>query len=101
MAARCRARLVVLSGTPPMGRFPALPRLLRHVAGLRAAALDRALRALAARDAATIHVPLPPVRPLHFAPDGYHPAPAGYRIWGDALGGALAARLRWETWRDR
>src|SRR5215213_322742 len=44
---RCGPVPVILSGVPPMGRFPALPQPLRATLGVRAALLDRAARRLA------------------------------------------------------
>lgn len=88
---RHRVRRVIWSGLPPMHRFPALPQPLRGVIGLHALGLDAALgRWCAARgDGASplaLHVPLPPMtEPSLAASDGFHPAPAAYALWADAL----------------
>jgi lysophospholipase L1-like esterase len=85
---RCRPQTVLLSGVPPMQEFPALPYPLRWVMGLKAAALDRGLQALARRDRTLRHVPLV----LNTrndaslaAEDGYHPSAKGCRAWAVLL----------------
>lgn len=49
---------VVLAGVAPVGRFPALPRPLRDVLGVRSNALDRAARELTRLPRVT-HIPFP------------------------------------------
>jgi hypothetical protein len=49
---RFRARQIVLSGLPPMHRFPALPQPLRWYVGSRACDFDRALAAHPVSDSA-------------------------------------------------
>jgi lysophospholipase L1-like esterase len=49
LAARFGARLILLSGLPPMHRFPALPQPLRWYLGSRARDFDRVLAEVAAR----------------------------------------------------
>ncbi|HYR06179.1 MAG TPA: SGNH/GDSL hydrolase family protein [Longimicrobium sp.] len=93
---RCGAVPVVLASVPPMGVFPALPRPLRSVLGLRAAVLDRAAARLAGEMDAVRHVPvpLPPgAVDAFFCADRFHPSPYGYALWGEALGRAAAAAL--------
>lgn len=77
---------VVLAGVPPMGRFPALPRPLKDVLSARSAILDRAAIQLAVLPDVA-HVPLPPelLHATTFAPDRFHPSPAGYRAWAASL----------------
>lgn len=79
--------LILLSGVPPLGAFPALPWPLRSVLGLKAASLDRALAEIARQRPATVHVPLPDTLsdPACMASDGYHPAAAGCRFWAELL----------------
>jgi lysophospholipase L1-like esterase len=79
---------VLLSGLPPVHRFPALPAVARLVFGAHARRLDRRLAAVATELPATHHLPvgdLPMDDPGLFAPDGFHPAPPAYRIWGRLL----------------
>lgn len=104
---RCAPKLVLLSGVPPMGEFPALPQPLRWVLGLKAAALDRALRQLAA-EGAGLHVPLDLGRPTDAAlaaEDGYHPSAEGCRVWAsmlaDAYCGMAARSVRFAAAEER
>jgi lysophospholipase L1-like esterase len=80
---------VVLAGVPPMSRFPALPRPLRDVLAARSAALDAAAAAVA-RVPGVTHVPMDPelLDPAVFAVDRFHPGPAGYARWAQALANA-------------
>jgi lysophospholipase L1-like esterase len=79
---------VLLSGLPPVHRFPVLPAPARLVFGGHARRLDRRLAAVAAELPDTHHLPvgdIPVGEPGLFAPDGFHPAPAAYQIWGRLL----------------
>jgi lysophospholipase L1-like esterase len=96
------ARGIVLSGVPPMGRFPLLPQPLRRVLGDRADELDAVLAEVARACGAT-HLPMRfagGLGPEHLAADGFHPGPAIYRAWAaaahDALLGTAAAPGRSE-----
>lgn len=100
------ARIVVLSGLPPMHRFPLLPQPLRWYLGEQARRLDAALARRAAADPALRHLPLPAMderstthagSPIPvgspMAADGFHPSPVGYRIWAEALAGEVARAM--------
>lgn len=85
---------VLLAGLPPVHRFPALPAPARLLFGTHARRLDRQLARLAHRDDTVFHLPvgnLPVDRDDFYAPDGFHPAPAAYRLWGQLLGAQAAA----------
>jgi len=85
------ARHVVLSGMPPVGRFPALPQPLRWYLGRRARALDAALGAWVAGRPGCEVLPLDLAFDVaEMAADGFHPGPALYAAWGRAV----AARVR-------
>lgn len=88
---RCQPGLVLVSGVPPMQEFPTLPHPLRWVMGLKAAALDRGLQALARRHGWLHHVPIV-LGTRHdatlTAEDGYHPSAHGCRIWAGLLADA-------------
>ena len=80
---RYEARLVVLTGLPPMHAFPALPQPLRWVLGERARAFTRLLESVT--ETAPGCVVLTPRLPLdvkYIAADGYHPGPLAYAEWG-------------------
>lgn len=83
LKSRFGARLVLLTGLPPMHVFPALPQPLRWCLGARAKAFTGLLARLAASDPAceliTPHLPLD-IR--YMATDGFHPGPPAYKVWG-------------------
>ena len=90
---RFGASLIVLSGVPPMGLFPALPQPLRGYLGARAGLLDRALRDLAGQVPGCVHLPqdgMTDVGPM--AVDGFHPAPAMYNSWASRVAALVAER---------
>ncbi|WP_433244006.1 SGNH/GDSL hydrolase family protein [Streptosporangium sp. CA-135522] len=82
---------ILMTGMPPVDRFPALPQPLRAVLGLRARALDRVMRHVANDTAGATHVSvdIPPGRDGVFAVDGFHPSAAGYEAWAEGLVGSL------------
>ncbi|TMV04857.1 SGNH/GDSL hydrolase family protein [Ruegeria sediminis] len=78
-------RRVVMTGVPPMHRFPALPQPLAWVLGRQAARLDQAMQEAAARFPQARHLALHlPDDPALAAPDGYHPSPRAYALWAEA-----------------
>lgn len=89
-------RNIILSGVPPMAQFPALPQPLRWVMGLKAQALDRAARQLAATRARTVHVPLvlDTSDVSMMASDGYHPSEKGCEAWAQLLADAYMGAIR-------
>lgn len=99
LVANLRARTdhppVIVAGMPPIGRFPALPEPLRQVLAWRGRLLDQAAHRFAASTQTVTYVaaPLPEEREA-FCADGFHPAPAGYALWGASLGRAAAKALR-------
>jgi lysophospholipase L1-like esterase len=87
------AGAVVVLGVPDMGAPTRLAQPLRAIAGWRGRRLDRVVRTLAGGRRSTTYVDIegrtgPSFRrdPDHlFAADRYHPSPAGYRTWTDAV----------------
>jgi lysophospholipase L1-like esterase len=78
--------LILVSGIPPVGRFPALPHPLRWVVGQRATVFDAALRKRAAGAAGVAVVGFDrPLDPCEMSEDGFHPGPEIYRQWAEAL----------------
>lgn len=96
LEARCRPRLILLSGVPPMAHFPALPQPLRAVMGLKSRALDAALQAFAAQRPRTQYVALAidPRDPELMAADGYHPSARGCAAWAALLADCALPHLR-------
>lgn len=93
MRARFGVRLLVLSGLPPVHAFPLLPQPLRRHLGARATRFDERLRAAIAGEADAAHVSLRfsgHVRDM--APDGFHPGPAIYARWAQAVAETIATR---------
>jgi len=77
---------ILVSGLPPMGRFPLLPHPLRWVLSRHADRLDTALADLTARHAVAGHVPAEfPGDPAYVAKDGFHPSPVAYAEWASVL----------------
>ena len=106
LAARCGVALAVVSGLPPMGRFPALPQPLRAWLGARAGHFDRALEAALADDPRAAFVPLRTFSDgATTSADGFHPGPGAYREWAAravaAIEGARApdGAYRASTWK--
>lgn len=94
--ARCAPRLLLLSGVPPVARFPALPQPLRWVMGLKASALDCAVRELAPSLPRTLYVALELAThdARMMASDGYHPSAVGCAAWADLLADACLSHWR-------
>jgi lysophospholipase L1-like esterase len=109
LGAHTGARHLLLSGLPPIGRFPALPQPLRGFLGRQAAATDRAMahwaatRRPASGSPAVEHLPLPmdghpavagaSLAEL-MAPDGFHPGPRIYQAWGETAAARVEALHR-------
>jgi lysophospholipase L1-like esterase len=86
---------IVVSPLPPMHLFPALPQPLRWYLGHRALCFNRRLAELAtSKDHCTLLTTrLTPVTGS-MARDGFHPAPATYRVWAGDAAEVIAARFR-------
>lgn len=93
---RAGVRYTLHSAVPPMHSFPLLPQPLRWWMGAQALRLNRALaRALPARpgrgmQALPAHLHHGPAARRLMAPDGFHPNPAGYAVWAEALAERIA-----------
>ena len=79
-------RRIVASGVAPIGLFPALPQPLRWAVGARADDFRQALDRLAAsfEDVSLVN-DNDPLVPKEMASDGFHPGPAIYDKWAEAL----------------
>jgi lysophospholipase L1-like esterase len=88
------ARHILLSGLPPMHRFPALPQPLRWYVGSRARDFDRALARFAEGRAGCEFVELDYAMMdlAAMAADGFHPGPAVYRRWAQELARRIIER---------
>ncbi|MFZ6655021.1 SGNH/GDSL hydrolase family protein [Undibacterium sp. TJN19] len=85
--------VMLISGVPPMQYFPALPRVLRFILGMKARVLDQVAKDLCASEKHLIHVPLQMnFQDRHLmAEDGYHPSALGNTVWAQQLLGKLLA----------
>jgi lysophospholipase L1-like esterase len=83
LAGRFGARQVLLSGLPPMHRFPALPQPLRWYVGSRARDFDRVLADLAGKRPGCEFLALghEMMDVSAMASDGFHPGPPVYALW--------------------
>jgi lysophospholipase L1-like esterase len=87
------ARLLLLSGLPPMHAFPALPQPLRAVIGRHARRLDAALAEWSAAQPDCEHLPFGELpAPSWMASDGFHPGPPIYAAWAERAAARIAAR---------
>jgi lysophospholipase L1-like esterase len=90
----CTPGVILLSGVPPMAHFPALPQPLRWVMGLKANALDAAVRDIANTtpqlQARLFHVPvsIDPTDQSVMASDGYHASAKGCAVWAGLIASA-------------
>ena len=87
---------ILLSGLPPMHRFPALPQPLRWYIGGRARDFDRVLSSLAGNHASAEFVKLgyAMMDPRAMAADGFHPGPAIYGLWAAEAVRRIVARIQ-------
>ena len=85
---------VAWSGLPPMHRFPLLPQPLRWYLGERARRFDAALARWCGQAPHRLHLAMVDIERGSpgaglMAEDGFHPGPAGCRLWADGLADAL------------
>jgi len=80
---RFDTRRILLSGLPPMHRFPALPQPLRWYIGSRARDFDRVLAEVAASRPGCEFLALghEMMDASAMASDGFHPGPPIYALW--------------------
>ena len=98
-ASRLGVRYTLHSAVPPMHAFTLLPQPLRWLLGAHAMRLNLALARSLLNDAQRGAQGLPPH--LHgsaaaalMACDGFHPNPAGYKLWADSLAERLQRELQ-------
>lgn len=85
---------ILISGLPPVHRFPSLPEPLRASIGDRAKRLDNAIRSWSCQQPDCDHIQLDfPVGVENMAADGFHPGPNIYAMWATAA--AVLIRAHW------
>ena len=88
------ARLIVVSGLPPVHLFPALPRVVRWPLGWQATRFDRALARTVATEPDVRYVNLRfDTDPRLIAEDGFHPGPPAYLEWGRRVAATILTTL--------
>lgn len=100
---RYRHAGVLVAGMPPVHRFPAIPQPLRMMLGAQARAMDKIMREVAQAHGA-FHVPMDEAMARDrrlFASDGFHPSPAGYRVWAYDLAQAVSSPAAYAPWPQR
>ncbi len=86
--------LIVVAGCPPFSIFPLLPKPLRYLLGMRAKSLDVVTEQEVSRRHNVLFVTTSfDPGPGRFSADGYHPSPASYREWGEALADLMAPHV--------
>ena len=84
------AKLVISSGLPPLGGFPALPQPLRWYLGRRADQFDSALAAALQNEQGSQYLSLRFSNdPALMASDGFHPGPGIYKQWAARVAAAI------------
>ncbi len=99
LQARFGARHVLLSGLPPMHRFPALPQPLRWYVGSRARDFNRALASVAASRPGCEFLALghEMMDVSAMAGDGFHPGPPIYTLWAREATRRIVQRMEQTT----
>lgn len=93
---------IILTKIPPMEKFPALPHPLRWYLGSKAKAFNRQLAHWAATQNDCELIDLNHrLSPDQMATDGFHPGPAIYQFWGQAIAQVIKARWNIETSNDK
>ena len=83
---------IVVSGFPPVHRFPLLPQPTRWVVGGRSRRFDRARIRMVARTDGAVNLPFEgDLSTDLMAEDGFHPGPEVYARWGGLAARALLA----------
>ena len=81
-----RVHRFIISAVPPMELFPAIPRPLGWYLGLRAARMNRLLKAWLKDQAGCECVEFDlPMDPALMAADGFHPGPGLHTLWGKEI----------------
>lgn len=88
-------QMIILSALPEMKRFPALPQPLRFILGSRAELFNKHLKSFVAAQKDCFHLRLDIAdTPALMATDGFHPGPAAYQLWGEAVASVVEANHR-------
>lgn len=99
LQSRFGAPHILLSGLPPMHRFPALPQPLRWYVGSRARDFDRVLARVAASRPGCEFLALghEMMDAAAMAGDGFHPGPPIYALWAREATRRIVQRMEQTT----
>lgn len=99
LQSRFGVRHILLSGLPPMHRFPALPQPLRWYVGSRARDFDRVLARVAASRPGCEFLALghEMMDASAMAGDGFHPGPPIYALWAREATRRIVQRMEQTT----
>ncbi len=92
MKTRFSAKLIILSGLPPMSHFPALPNPLRWYLGERANQFDRIVAGIALLENTDYIAFEFDGDNTVMARDGFHPGPRVYAQWADLVFERIVAK---------
>jgi lysophospholipase L1-like esterase len=88
------ALLIVISGFPPVGKFPALPQPLRWYLGTQSQRFDKALAKFAQTQPDCEYLKQDSVNdPKLMASDGFHPGPGIYAVWAREAANRIMVRV--------
>lgn len=80
------ASLIVISGLPPVDRFPSLPQPLRWYLGAQTRRFDVALESLVRQQTLCQYLKLSGnFDPTQMASDGFHPGAEHYAAWAETV----------------
>ncbi|MGR3540237.1 MAG: SGNH/GDSL hydrolase family protein [Hasllibacter sp.] len=87
---RFGAEVIYVTGLPPVGKFPLLPRPLRDVVGMQAERFDRAQARALMSDPGARRVAFDiAMDDVLMSPDGFHPGPVIYETWAERMERAI------------
>jgi len=85
----------IISAVPPMAIFPAIPQPLGWYLGMRAARMNRLLKAWLKDQAGCEFVEFDlPMDPALMAADGFHPGPGLHTLWGREISDRIISAAR-------
>lgn len=88
-----KAKLIIVSGLPPVHGFPALPQPLRWYLGRIATQFDSGLKESIAKEKNTVFLSLRFTENVAWmASDGFHPGPEIYTQWAERAAAIVNAR---------
>lgn len=85
---------IIMSGLPPMHRFPALPQPLRWYLGERARIMGSITQTVCRSFYHVTYLPIPDLPdPAYFCTDQFHPSELGYAKWGERVCECVSVRV--------